>query len=109
MLTIKEAFNLIKRERKFLGDIQKYKIKISNSNNFEKENLIGIYKIRQLTAEREGNEELSQEINTLIINLNNYSKRKLRFVTILGVKYYGMFYLSENWDKVIGYLEREIE
>lgn len=107
MLTIEEAFSLIKRERKFLGNIQEYRIKISDSNNFKKENLIGIYKIRQFTAEREGNEKLSQEINTLITNFDNYSKRKLRFVTILGEKYYGMFYLSENWDKVIGYLEHE--
>lgn len=109
MLTVEEAFNLIKKERKFLNNIQNYRVKISNSNNFERENLIGIYKIRQYSATRVGNDKLSQEIGTLISNLENYSGEKLKFVSILGERYYGMFYLSENWDEVIGFLEREID
>ena len=109
MLTIEQAYNLIKKERTFLGNIKQYKIKISNSNNFERENLIGIYKIRQYTAAREGNDKLSQEINTLIISFDNYSGNKLRFVSLLGENYYGMFYLSEDCDKVIGYLESETD
>ncbi|PIF45767.1 hypothetical protein CLU96_2779 [Chryseobacterium sp. 52] len=108
MLTIEDAFSLIKKERKFLGNIQEYKIKLSNSNNFEKENLIGVYKIRQYTAVREGDEKLSQKIGNLIFSLENYSKSKLRFVSVLNEKYYGMFFFSEYWEEVIGFLEREI-
>ncbi|MGC5742975.1 enoyl-CoA hydratase [Chryseobacterium sp. NFX27] len=108
MLTSEDIFQLIKKKRNFLGNIQEYKIKISDSNNFERENLIGVYKIRQYTATRERNDKLSQEIGALILNLENYSKNKLRFVSLLGEKYYGMFFLNENWDEVIGYLEREI-
>lgn len=109
IFTEEEAFNLIKKERKFLGNIQEYKIKISNSNNFERENLIGVYKIRQYTAEKEGNHELSKELNTLITNLDNYLENKLKFISVLGKGYYGMFYLSQNYDRVVGYLEREID
>lgn len=104
-----KIFNLIKDERNFLGDFKNYKIKISQSNNFERENLIGVYRIRQYTAEKNGNNKLSQEISKLIIGLENYSKKKLRFVSILGKKYYGVFFLSEDWDKVIGYLDHEID
>jgi hypothetical protein len=102
-------FKLIKKERNSLGNIQEYKIKISHSNNFKRENLIGVYKIRQYTATRVGNNKLSQQINALIVGLENYSKEQLRFVSILGQKYYGTFYLSEDWDKVIGYLESEVD
>ncbi|REC40130.1 MULTISPECIES: enoyl-CoA hydratase [Chryseobacterium] len=109
MLTSEKIFNLIKKERNFLGDFKNYKIKVSNSDNFERENLIGIYKIRQYTAKRNGNNKLSQEITHLISGLENYSKSKLRFVSLLGKKYYGMFFLSENLNEVIGYLEREID
>ena len=109
MLETENIFSLIKKERQMLGDFKNYEIKISNSDNFEKENLIGVYKIRQYTAKRNGNNILSNEIGNLILGLENYSKSKLRFVSILGEKYYGMFFLSESWDKVIGYLEREID
>ena len=109
MLTSEDIFKLIKKERNFLGNIQEYKIKISNSNNFKRENLIGVYKIREYTATRAVNNKLSQQINTLIVGLENYSKEQLRFVSILGQKYYGTFYLSEGWDKVIGYLESEVD
>jgi len=108
MSTSEDIFKLIKKKRTFLGNIQEYKIKISDSNNFERDNLIGVYKIRQYTAAREGNNKLSQEMSNLILNLENYSKNKLRFVSLLSEKYYGMFFLNENWDEVIGYLEREI-
>lgn len=109
MLTSEDIFQLIKKERNFLGNIQEYKIKISNSNNFKRENLIGVYTIRHYTATREGNNKLSQQIKNLIIGLKNYSKEQLRFVSILGQKYYGTFYLSEDWNKVIGYLESEVD
>jgi len=109
MLITEKIFNLIKKERNLLDDFKNYKIKISNSDNFERENLIGIYKIRQYTAERNGNNKLSQEIGNLVFCLENYSKSKLRFVSILGKRYYGIFFLSENWNEVIGYLEREID
>jgi hypothetical protein len=109
MLVSEKIFSLIKKERQMLGGFENYKIKISNSDNFDRDNLIGVYKIRQYTATRDGNDSLSQEIGNLILSLENYSKSKLRFVSILGKKYYGMFFLSENWDEVIGYLEREID
>lgn len=109
MLTTEETFNLIKKERKFLGDIENYKIKISNSDNFERENLIGTYKIRAYTALRNENHKLSQEIDNLILGLENYSGNKLKFVSILGDKYYGIFYLSQNFEKVIAFLENELD
>jgi hypothetical protein len=107
MLTIEEAFNLIKKERKFLNDITEYKIKISNSNNFERENMIGVYTIRKYNAHKNGNFELSQQMETLVSNLKNYSGNKLRFITVLGQEYYGMFFLSQDWNKIIGYIETE--
>lgn len=108
MSIIENVFYLIKREKIILGSIQEYKIKISESNNFEKENLIGIYKIRKCIAERDHNHNLVHDMNTFIFNLNNYSGNKLRLVSILGEKYYGVFYLSWNYEKVIGSFEREI-
>ncbi|MEG0928749.1 enoyl-CoA hydratase [Chryseobacterium sp.] len=109
MLTQEEAFNLIKKERIFLNNIKDYEIKMNNSNNFERENLIGIYKIRKYSALRDGNDKLSQQIEVLILNLENCLENNLKFVSILGKQYYGMFYLSKNWDKVIGYLEADVD
>lgn len=109
MLTIKEAFDLIKQERKFLNNIENYKIKISNSDNFIKENLIGVYTIRKHIALRKKNYKLFQQMETLVSNLENYSEDNLRFVSVLGEKYYGIFFLSKKWDKIIGYLEGEID
>lgn len=109
MLTSEDIFKLIKKERSSLGNIQEYKIKISDSNNFKRENIIGVYKIRHYTATREGNNKLAQQINTLLQGLENYSEEQLRFASILGQKYYGIFFLNENFDKVIAYLEREID
>ncbi|MDC8102991.1 enoyl-CoA hydratase [Chryseobacterium sp. PTM-20240506] len=109
MLVSEKIFSLIKKERQMLGDFENYKIKISNSDNFDRENLIGIYKIRQYTATRNGNVRLSQELSSLLLSLENYSESKLRFVSITGEKYYGMFYLSENWHEVIGYFESELD
>ncbi|MBK1897505.1 enoyl-CoA hydratase [Chryseobacterium paridis] len=109
MLTSEYIFKLIKKERNSLGNIQDYKIKISDSNNFKRENLIGVYKIRQYTAIREGNNKLSQQMGALISSLENYSKEQLRFVSLLGQKYYGIFYLNEDCDKVIGYLESKVD
>lgn len=109
MLTSENIFKLIKKERKFLGNIADYNIKISDSNNFEKENLIGIYKIRRYTAAKNKNQKLTQEIDNLILGLENYPENKLRFVSVLSESYYGVFYLSELYDKVIGYLESEVD
>ncbi|MDQ8141014.1 enoyl-CoA hydratase [Chryseobacterium sp. CFS15] len=105
----KDIFKLIKNERKFLDNIEDYDIKISESNNFEKENLIGIYKIRRYTATKNQNQKLAQKIDNLILGLENYSENKLRFVSILNEKYYGVFYLSTLYDKIIGYLESEVD
>ncbi len=109
MLTTEEVFNLIKKEREFLDDFKSYTIKISTSNNFGRENLIGVYKIRAYGARRNENNKLVQQIEILVSNLENCSDDYLRFVSISGEKYYGMFYLSQHWEKVIGYLEGEID
>lgn len=109
-MSIKEdIFKLIKNERSFLGDIGDYTIKISDSNNFDKENLIGIYKIRKYTAVKNRNQKLARKVDNLILGLENYSEDKLKFVSILNEKYYGVFYLSKLSDKVIGYLESEVD
>ena len=107
MITLEEAFNLIKEERKFLNDSKDYKIKISNSNHFEREKMIGVYTLRKYINHKNGNYELSQQMETLVSNLKNYSGDKLRFVTVLGKEYYGMFFFSEDWDKIIGYIETQ--
>lgn len=105
MITIENIFKLIKEKRKLLRNIEDYKIKISDSNNFERENLIGIYKIRRLAAIRNKNQKLLYEIDDLILNLENYSESKLSFVSVLGENYYGIFYFSKNLDEIIGYIE----
>jgi hypothetical protein len=109
MLTVQEAFNLIKQERKLLGNYEDYRIKISDSNHFERENLIGIYKIRKYTADKNGDLKQSIEIETLITNLENYSGDNLKLVSVLGKKYYRVYYLSQNWKEIVGHLEREID
>lgn len=109
MSTIENIFKLIKEKRTFLKNIKDYKIKISNSNNFERDNLIGIYKIRRLAVIRDKNQKLLSEIDHLILNLENYSENKLSFITVLGEGYYGMFYFSQSLNEIIGYIENEID
>ncbi|WP_278352777.1 enoyl-CoA hydratase [Chryseobacterium gleum] len=109
MITTEEVFSLIKQERNFLGDIKKYKIKISNSNNFERENLIGVYSIREGIAINQKNYKLAEQIHQLLIGLKNDSGIVLKGVTIQGKNYSGMYYLSGNYEKVIGYLESEFD
>ncbi len=109
MSATEDIFKLIKKKRSFLGNIENYKFKISNSNNFERDNLIGIYKIRRVNAVRNNNQKFLQEIDELILNLENYDGYKLKFVSVLGDKYYGIFYLSEDWEKVVGFLESELD
>ncbi|MGH1518401.1 hypothetical protein [Chryseobacterium sp. JK1] len=46
-------------------------------------------------------------METLVSNLKNYSGNKLRFISVLGKEYYGMFFFSEDWDKIIGYIETQ--
>ena len=41
--------------------------------------------------------------------MRNNSGILLKGVIIKGRNYSGMFYLSENYDKVIGYLEDDID
>ncbi|MCQ9638187.1 enoyl-CoA hydratase [Chryseobacterium sp. WG14] len=109
MVATEEVFTLIKKERKFPDDIKNYTIKISTSNNFERENLIGIYKIRNYSAKRNENYELAQQIEILVSSLENCLDNNSRFVSISGDQYCGMFYLGQNWDQVIEYLEAEID
>ncbi|SMC41954.1 hypothetical protein SAMN02787074_1152 [Chryseobacterium sp. YR221] len=70
---------------------------------------MGIYKIRNYSAIRNENDNLSQQIEILVSSLEKCLDNNLRFVSISGDQYYRIFYLSQNWDQVIGYLEGEID
>lgn len=108
MKTVEEIFKLIKQTIHLSGEIDNYQVKLSNGR-FERENLIGIYKIRKGIATRKENYKLADQMDNLVKGVENYSGVLLKGVTIDGNNYYGMFYLSENWDKVIGYLESETD
>lgn len=41
----------------------------------------------------------------MLIELENVSGNLLKAVTIEGKDYFGMYYLNEDWDKVIGSIE----
>lgn len=108
MKTKEEIFNLIKKTVNILGEINDYQVRLSNGR-FERENLIGIYKIRKGIATRQENFKLAEEMNHLIKGLENYSGIVLKGVNLYGQGYFGMYYLSEEWDEVIGYLESELD
>ncbi|WP_185288115.1 enoyl-CoA hydratase [Chryseobacterium lactis] len=108
MKTIDDIFNLIKQTVNLSGKIDDYNIRLSNSV-FDRENLIGVYRIRKGVASRKENYKLAQQMDRLLIGLQNTSGILLKGVNIKGENYSGMYYLSDNYEKVIGYLESELD
>ncbi len=108
MKTREDIFNLIKYTVNLSGEINDYHVKISNGR-FERENLIGIFNIRKGNAFDNKRYKFAEQINNLLIGMNNYCGILLRGVTIDNKNYIGTFYLSEDWGKVIGYLESELD
>ncbi|MCW1962902.1 enoyl-CoA hydratase [Chryseobacterium viscerum] len=108
MTTKEDVFNLIKKNINLSGEINDYHIKL-NDGRFYRENMIGVYSIREGMAINKKNHKLAKQMHQLLIGLRNDSGILLKGVTIKGRNYSGMFYLSENYDKVIGYLEDDID
>lgn len=103
-MQIENIFNLIKTTANLSGNIYEYQIKISNGR-FERENMIGVYKIRESIAVNNQNYKLAKEIHKLINCLESDSGIILKGVTINGKNYSGMYYLSEDLSKIVAYLE----
>ncbi|UEQ76951.1 enoyl-CoA hydratase [Chryseobacterium arthrosphaerae] len=108
MTTKEDVFNLIKKNINLSGGIDDYHIKLSDGR-FYRENMIGVYSIREEMAINKKNHKLAKQLHQLLIGLRNNSGILLKGVIIKGRNYSGMFYLSENYDKVIGYLEDDID
>lgn len=108
MKTKEEIFNLIKKTVNLPEEINDYQVRLSNGR-FERENLIGIYIIRRGNAVDNKNYKLAEQMSHLIKGLENYSGIILKGVNLYGQSYFGMYYLSEEWDQVIGYLESELD
>jgi len=108
MKTKEEVFTLIKKTVNLPGEINDYQLRLS-SGRFERENLIGIYKIRRGIAARQENFKLAEQMSFLLIGLENDTGILLKGANIYGKNYFGMYYLSEDWNKVIGYLESEVD
>lgn len=108
MKTEEEIFNLIKKSINIKGEFKNYHIRLSNGR-FDRENMIGVYSIREGIAINQKNYKLAEQIHQLLIGLKNYSGIVLKGVTIQGENYSGMYYLSANYEKVIGYLESEFD
>ena len=108
MKTEEEIFNLIKKSINLQGEFNNYHIRLSNGR-FERENMIGVYSIREGIAINQKNSKLAEQMHQLLIGLKNYSGILLKGVTIEGKNYSGMYYLSNNYEKVIGYLESEFD
>lgn len=107
MKAIEDIFTLIKQTVNLSGEINDYQVRLSNGR-FERENLIGIYKIRESISIRKENRKLAKQIHELLIGLENYSGVVLKGANIDNNNYIGTFYLSEDWNQVIGYLENDI-
>lgn len=108
MKTKEEIFNLIKKTVNLHGEINDYQLKLS-SGRFDRENLIGIYRIRKGIATQQENLQLAKQMSLLIIGLENDTGILLKGANIYGKNYFGMYYLSEDWNRVVGYLESEID
>ncbi|WP_126650254.1 enoyl-CoA hydratase [Chryseobacterium aureum] len=108
MKTEEEIFNLIKNSINLQGEFNDYYIRLSNGK-FDRENMIGVYSIREGIAINQKNYKLAEQIHQLLIELKKYSGILLKGVNIKGKKYSGIYYLNEDWNKVIGYLESEID
>ncbi|UKB84855.1 enoyl-CoA hydratase [Chryseobacterium sp. MEBOG06] len=108
MKTEEEIFNLIKKSINLRGEFNDYHIRLSNGR-FDRENMIGVYSIREGIAINQKNYKLAEQMHQLLIGLKNDSGILLKGVTIDGKNYSGMYYLSENYDKIIGYLDNELD
>ncbi len=108
MKTKEDIFNLIKKNTNLSGEINDYHIKLSDGR-FYRENMIGVYSIREGTALNKKNHKLAKQLHQLLTGLRNDSGVLLKGVTIKGRNYSGMFYLSENYDRVIGCLEDNLD
>lgn len=107
-MKIENIFDLIKQTVNLSGYINDYQIKLSNGR-FERENMIRVYKIRERIAFDNENHKLANQLHQLIIDFESYPGILLKGVTIENKNYIGTFYLSEDWNKVIGYLESEVD
>lgn len=106
MQTIEKIFKLIKEAVHLSGKFDEYKIRLSDGR-FEKDHLINIYKIRQGIATDNNNYKLAEQMHQLITGLENYSEILLKGVDVSRKNYFGIFYLSQNYNEIIGYLELE--
>jgi len=70
MKTKKEIFNLIKKTVNLPGEINDYQLRLSDSR-FERENLMGIYRIRKGIATRQENFKLADQMSLLLTGLEN--------------------------------------
>lgn len=108
MKTPEDIFNLIKQTVNLPGELTDYHIRFSDGR-FDRKNMIGVYGIRRGNATRQENFKLAEQIHQLIIGLENDSGILLKGVNIESKNYFGIFYLSNDGDKVIGYLESELD
>ncbi|WP_172276987.1 enoyl-CoA hydratase [Chryseobacterium sp. LAM-KRS1] len=104
MKTKKDIFNLIKHSVNLSDEFDNYHIRVSNGK-FERENMIVVYKIRERIAIDNKNYKLADQLHQLIIGFESYSGILLKGVDICGKNYSGLFFFSEDWSKIIGYLE----
>lgn len=108
MKTKEEVFNLIKESVNLSGEIDDYYMRLSDGR-FDRENMIGVYSIRKGIATNQKKYKLAEQINHLLTGLKKYSGVLLKGVIIEGENYSGMYYLSEDCNKFIGYLESELD
>ncbi|SHM73443.1 enoyl-CoA hydratase [Chryseobacterium polytrichastri] len=108
MKTKEDIFNLIKQTVNLSGKFTDYQIRLSDGR-FDRKNMIGVYGIRKGIATRQENFKLAEQIHKLIIGLESDSGILLKGVDIYGKNYSGLFFLSEDWDRVVGYLESETD
>lgn len=107
MKTIEDIFNIIKKTINLKDDFIEYEIRLSNGT-FERDHLINIYNIRKGIAIRQENHKRTEQIQHLLNGLENYSEKFLKVADISNNNYFAMFYLSQDWNRVIGYLENDI-
>jgi hypothetical protein len=108
MRTTEDIFNLIKQTVNLPGEFADYDIRLSNGR-FDRENMIGVYGIRKGIATRQENFKLAKQMEQLIVGLENDTGVLLKGVNIESKNYFGLYYLSEDWSKIIGYLESELD
>jgi len=108
MKTIDDIFSLIKQTVNLTGNVYDYKIKLS-TGRFERDNLIGVFRIREGIASNQGNKELALQMNALLAGLEETSEIQLKGVTIHGKNYFGVYYFSEDYKSIIGYIGGQID